>query len=160
MRGIALAAAIVAVLMPRAAAAQALPYPNPKSENCAPGYRSSGGYCAVAVSVAQNAERNMTCIGPYRGVRVGNCDFTDNSKGIDSVERACRLYRLCVIRARVILEGEPVGDWIQPYTVLKVYSARRPRADEARRYWKEFWRHWKDEPTKKREGAGAVYPQT
>ena len=26
--------------------AQALPYPNPRDQNCAPGYRSSGGYCA------------------------------------------------------------------------------------------------------------------
>ena len=26
--------------------AQALPYPNPRDQNCVPGYRSSGGYCA------------------------------------------------------------------------------------------------------------------
>jgi hypothetical protein len=26
--------------------AQALPYPNPRDQNCAPSYRSSGGYCA------------------------------------------------------------------------------------------------------------------
>jgi hypothetical protein len=29
-----------------AALAQALPYANPRDQNCAPGYRSSGGYCA------------------------------------------------------------------------------------------------------------------
>jgi hypothetical protein len=34
------------VIMVTAAAAQSLPYPNPRGENCAPGYRSSGGYCA------------------------------------------------------------------------------------------------------------------
>jgi hypothetical protein len=33
-------------LMAAGALAQALPYANPRGENCAPSYRSSGGYCA------------------------------------------------------------------------------------------------------------------
>jgi hypothetical protein len=42
---VALVIGVVMMLIPRAQA-QALPYPNPRGENCAPRYRSSDGYCA------------------------------------------------------------------------------------------------------------------
>jgi len=84
---------------------------------------------------AQNAERDMTCIGPYRGERVGYCHLWDNPQtgeveqhrtavGADKIDKACVFYRRCVIRARVIPRGEPV-EGMQNFTVLKVYSARR-----------------------------------
>jgi hypothetical protein len=51
-------------------------------------------------------------------------DFSE-PVGVEKVEKACELYRRCVIRARVVSRGEVEG--YQNWTVLKVYSARRPR---------------------------------
>jgi hypothetical protein len=41
-----LAAAALLLMLVATAQGQALPYANPRGEACAPGYRSSGGYCA------------------------------------------------------------------------------------------------------------------
>jgi hypothetical protein len=80
--------------------------------------------------------RDMTCDGPFRGERVGYCHVMDHEfnqlfgtdfsepEGLEKLE-ACELYRRCVIRARVVSRGEVEG--YQNWTVLKVYSARRPR---------------------------------
>jgi hypothetical protein len=41
-----LAATALLLMLVATAQGQALPYANPRGEACAPGYRSSGGYCA------------------------------------------------------------------------------------------------------------------
>jgi hypothetical protein len=82
------------------------------------------------------AERDVTCTGPYRGNRIGGCDFLvflDVEPKI--VARACRLYWPCVVRARAIplgpraFFGNPIEayDYDNPdqsYAVKKIYSAR------------------------------------
>lgn len=80
---------------------------------------------------AAEAERTITCDGPYRGERIGYCHLMDHITGTDSpepqglekIEKAgCGEYERCVIRARVIPRGD---DGQQNWTVVKVLWAKK-----------------------------------
>jgi hypothetical protein len=79
---------------------------------------------ALPAQAADDSSQDMTCVGPFRPMRVGYCHLLDDD--IEGAEKvgACKAYRPCVMRARVVLGWTNGGR--ENYIVKKVYSARRP----------------------------------
>ena len=82
-----------------------------------------------AAAAADYAERDMTCRGPLYGsgiYNIGTCYIHNDMFSYNDVVRWCEDEKPCVVRARVVPRGTPSG-MPQSYTIVKVYSARRPR---------------------------------
>jgi hypothetical protein len=81
---------------------------------------------ALLATPALAGEQDMTCRGAIRAERIGLCHFNIATPGIERI-RACNVCEVCIVRARVVPNGEPVEGWGQHYQVLKIHSARNTK---------------------------------